>query len=239
MAPRLWEDERVRRGMEAQLARREERLRAGEQPVGWKLGLGTPAAMEKLGTSGPLVGFLTSATRLEPGSSASTAGWEKPVLEPEVAVHLARDVEPGAAEEEVRVAIGALGPAIELADVAEASGAEDPGPVLAGNVVHRAVLLGPAATSRAGGDASRLRVRVTRDGEPLGGTDDPLAAVGGDLVALVRHTADVLGAFGQRLRAGEVLITGSTLAPPPAADVAGHVRYVLEPLGEVEMTVER
>ena len=52
-------DPRVRRGLEAQLAARERRLAAGERPLGWKLGFGSPEARERLDTAAPLVGFLT------------------------------------------------------------------------------------------------------------------------------------------------------------------------------------
>ena len=52
-------DPRVRRGMEAQLAGRERRLAGGETSLGWKLGFGSAEAMEGLGITAPLVGFLT------------------------------------------------------------------------------------------------------------------------------------------------------------------------------------
>ncbi len=225
----LWEDDRVRRGMEAQVARRRERLEAGERAVGWKLGFGTAQAMEKLGTSGPLVGFLTSATLHEPGASVSVGGLEGAVLEPEVAVHLARDLAGGASEDEARAAIGGLGPAFEVAEVGAAP--DGPEAILAGNIVHRAVVLGPAVEGAHGGG---LRVAVTRDGAEIAAADDALAAIGGDLLRLVRHTADVLGAFGERLRAGDVVITGSTIAPPPPAE-PGLARVDLGVLGTLEV----
>jgi len=225
----LWEDERVQRGMRAQLERRRERLAAGEQALGWKLGFGTPQAMAKLGTVAPLVGFLTSGTRVEPGATVSVSGFAKPVLEPEVAVHVGRDLAAGASDAEVRGAVAGLGPAIEVADVGAAG--DDPEAILAGNVVHRAVLLGPSTFEV---DTGALRVAVLRDGETVAQSDDPLAAVGGDLVALVRHVARVLEAFGEHLRAGEVIITGSTIAPPPPG-APGLVRVELAPLGALEV----
>ena len=41
-----WDDPRIARGMRAQLARRRERIAAGEAPLGWKVGFGAPAAMK-------------------------------------------------------------------------------------------------------------------------------------------------------------------------------------------------
>ena len=88
----LHEDPRVERGMERQLQLRRRVLEHGARPLGWKLGLGTPAAMEKLGTSAPLVGFLTDRSLLEPGARCAVGGWGKPTAEPEVAIHVATDV---------------------------------------------------------------------------------------------------------------------------------------------------
>ena len=44
----------------------------------------------------PLVGFLTRNARVQSGGSVSFAGWSKPVVEPEIAVHIGRDVPAGA-----------------------------------------------------------------------------------------------------------------------------------------------
>ncbi len=65
--------------MAAQLNRRRERIKAGEKPLGWKVGFGAPAAMEKLGIDAPLVGFLTDKALVASGSTISLADWRKPV----------------------------------------------------------------------------------------------------------------------------------------------------------------
>ena len=39
-----WDDPRIARGMEKQLAVRRARIAAGETPLGWKVGLGAPPA---------------------------------------------------------------------------------------------------------------------------------------------------------------------------------------------------
>ena len=55
---KAWEDPRIARGMKLQLAKRRERIAAGEKPLGWKMGFGAPAAMAKLNISAPLIGYL-------------------------------------------------------------------------------------------------------------------------------------------------------------------------------------
>src|SRR2546423_4256574 len=113
------DDPRIVRGMATQLALRQQRLDAGDRPLGWKVGFGAPAILERFKISGPLVGFLTQAARIEPGSMVSLAGWTKPVAEPEVAVHIGRDLPAGADRITVAAAIAGISPAIELADLDE------------------------------------------------------------------------------------------------------------------------
>src|SRR5215472_12809579 len=48
----------IKKGMTAQLATRRARIAAGEKPLGWKVGLGSPTTLQKLGLQAPLIGFL-------------------------------------------------------------------------------------------------------------------------------------------------------------------------------------
>jgi 2-oxo-3-hexenedioate decarboxylase len=220
MATAVWEDDRVRRGMAAHLETQRDR---GGTRIGWKMGLGLPAALERLGPTGPL---------LDSGASLTVAGWANPVLEPEIAVLFAADVEPGGTREDAAAAIEAIAAAIEMVDLATQP--TDPGAVLEGGFAHRAVLIGPR---REGLDLSGLRTTVTANGEPLASEDDPQGAVGGDVLGLVRHAADYLGAFGERLGAGQFLITGSTIAPPPKVQAGQELVYELAGVGTVEITL--
>ena len=208
-------DERVARGMRAQLARRRERLASGERSLGWKVGFGAPAALEQLGTAAPLVGFLTDRSLLAAGADgtvrADVSGWANPWFEAEIAVHMSDDL-PGDADRDGAVAaIAGLGPAVELADVDPPPGS-DPEEILAGNIFHRHVILGPVDTTRR--TAEGIGGRVLRGGEEVDRTDDPQALTG-DVIDVVRHVAGVLAVHGERLRAGEVIITGAVVPPLP------------------------
>jgi 2-keto-4-pentenoate hydratase len=110
----------------------------------------------------------------------------------------------------------------------------DPEAVLAGGFAHRAVLIGP---KRDGFDISGLATTVSANGEVIASEDDPQGAVGGDILGLVRHAADYVGAFGERLAAGQLLITGSTIAPPPKVQAGQHLVYELAGVGTVEVTL--
>src|SRR2546422_6132431 len=82
--------------MQAQLAGWRSRVAGGAARVGWKIGFNSPAAQRQLGLDGTVVGHLTQATVLAPGTSHSLAGSHLVGAEPEVAIHLGRDVPAGA-----------------------------------------------------------------------------------------------------------------------------------------------
>ena len=220
-------DERIAAGMRDQLAVRDERVRAGDRQIGWKVGFGSAAAKAALGTDRPLVGFLMESNRVDDGADVAVATWTAPFLEPEIAVHLERDVAPDAAWSDVRSAIGGLSAAIELADVDPPP--EDVRAILAGNIFHRHVVLGAVEEGRATGDG--ITGRFLRDGEEIAATDDP-SALTGELVEVVRLTAETLAACGEHLRAGEVVITGSVITPQPVAP-GQRVEVELGPLGRL------
>jgi len=225
-------DPRVVRGMQAQLASWRRRVAGGASRVGWKIGFNSPAAQKQLGLDGTVVGHLTQATVLAPGTSHSLAGSHLVCAEPEVAIHLGRDVPAGADGEAARAAIGALGAAIELVDIDRPL--DDLEAILAANVFHRAVMLGPPRTERAGGVLAGVTAGVFRNGDEIASVE--AAAAAGDLSAVVCHVADWLAAFGEQLRAGDRIICGS-LAPPIWVTPGDRVRVDIGPLGTVEVAL--
>ena len=217
--------------MEKQLELRRARLEAGQRSIGWKVGFGAPAAMEKLGISSPLIGFLTDKALLPPGTKVSIEGWVKPAIEPEIAIYIGEALDPQADRETLRAGIEAIGPAIELADL-------DPPPVeveaiLSGNIFNRHVILGKADPSRAGCILDGLTARVYRDEEELATITD-LLALTGDLIEIVRHVVGTLASVGAGLRPGEVIIAGS-IVPPIWAESSLDFRYELDPVDSISI----
>ena len=157
---KLWEDPRVARGMRVQLDLRRQRLAGGDKSLGWKVGFGAPAMLKQLGISGPLVGFLTQNARVQSGGSVSLAGWANPVAEPEIAVHIGRDVPAGADRDTAAAAIAGISPAIELVDVHTPP--QDPERILGENIYQRHVVLAGAGTARAGANPDGLTCRIIR-----------------------------------------------------------------------------
>jgi 2-keto-4-pentenoate hydratase len=228
---KVWEDARVVRGMQAQLDLRRKRLDGGDRPLGWKVGFGAPAMLKLLDISGPLVGFLTQNARVQSGGSVSLAGWSKPVAEPEIAVHIARDVPAGADRATAGAAIAGISPAIELVDLTAPP--QDPERVLAENIYQRHVVLGDGP-ARAGGASDGLTCRILRRGSEFARTSDPQANTG-EWTDIVRHVADLLAAFGERLRAGEIIITGSVVPPLTIEPGEDALAFEVEPLAGVSV----
>jgi 2-keto-4-pentenoate hydratase len=208
-----WEDPRIARGMAEQLRRRRELLSSGRKPLGWKLAFGGPAAMERLHTNAPLVGFLMQDALVPPGSTISISRWKKPAAEPEITVHLGKNLAAGSGRETAKAAIAGLGPAIEVADVDHPS--DDVEGTLAGDIYQRHIVLGRSDPARAGGLFDGLAARVLRNGSEIANITQPqsLQALTGELIDIVRHTANLLAVFGESLRAGEIIIGGSIIPP--------------------------
>ena len=207
--------------MQEQLALRRSRLAAGHRHLGWKVGFGAPAAMESLRLDGPLVGFLTDGSLVAPDEEVSIQGWVRAVAEPELAAWIRSDVPTAASPDEVRAAIGALGPAIELADVDPQP--EDVEQILAGNIFHRRVILGHRDPARAGASLEGFVGRVWVDDDQVAEVSDP-EAVTGPLLRVVAHVAATLAAVGEGLKAGDIVITGSIVPPIPLAAPA-QIRF--------------
>jgi 2-keto-4-pentenoate hydratase len=224
-------DERIATGMRALLAARDERVRDGERQIGWKFAFGAPAAAERLGIDRPLVGILMDAGVVEDGAEVAIGSWTSPVLEVEIAAHLRRDVAPDASWDDVRDAIGGLAAAIELVDL---DGPRDDIPaVLAVNIFHRHVTLGPVRAGHATADGITASVRI--DGEEVVATDDPTALTG-ELVEMLRLTAEQLGACGELLSAGDVVIAGAVVTPQPVAP-GRRIEARLDPLGTLSLAL--
>lgn len=222
-----WDDPRIARGMATQLAARRARIAAGERPIGWKVGLGAPPAMQRLGITAPLVGYMMEKSLLPDGASVPVGTWTQLVAEPEIAVTMAADLPGGSDRAATVAAIGSLGPAIELVDLhAPQADVEE---ALAGNIYHRHVILGDQDPARAGAKLDGLTGLVFRRGQEVARQVDLQANIG-EIVGIVAHVAGTLSAYGERLRKGDVIITGS-LVPPPRIDAdETDFAYTLEPM---------
>jgi 2-oxo-hept-3-ene-1,7-dioate hydratase len=200
--------------MRVLLARRAADLANGSEPVGWKIGINVAALQEHFGLAGPVVGFLTSTTVMEPGTTIDLTGWQRPMLEVEVAVRVGPDG-----------GVATLAPALELVDLDLPF--EHIGPILEGNVFHRGVVFGP---EQAGLDLPALDVAVERG-------DKAVAA--GSLSEAPARTIAVVRAFlethGATLDPGQRIICGSLISPM-AVEPGDQLQVGFGPLGHMTVS---
>jgi 2-keto-4-pentenoate hydratase len=138
----------------------------------------------------------------------------------------------GADRQDVRRAIAALGPAIELADVDGPM--DDVQATLAGDIFQRHVILGPRDAMRSGARLDGLKGRVTRSGQDVPVPRDLETNIG-DVLNIVRHVADVAGAVGGGLRAGQFIICGSLTPPMFLEPGENGIDFQLAPIGAVSV----
>lgn len=227
------DDPRILRGMEKQLQLRRERLQSGEKPIGWKVGFGAPASMERLKLDKPLIGFLTDKILAPSGATISIAGWTKPAVEPEIAVYLDRNVAGNADRAAVQAAIASIGPAFEIADVNFPP--ENVEQILAENIYNRHVILGRRDPSRAGCLLDGLEAQIERDKVEIARTSD-LQALTGNILDTVCHAANLLSIFGESLRADEFMIMGSVI-PPIWIEYPTSIQYQLPPIDSLQVEI--
>jgi 2-keto-4-pentenoate hydratase len=216
--------------MQRQFALFEERKRSGARRIGWKVGFGAPSAKEKLRIDTALVGFLLDRAMLPDGASVALAGWTKLVAEPEIAIEIGRDVPASASEQEAAQCVAAIGPAIELADIDGPM--DDVESILAGDIFQRHVIFGPRQSIALPGGLSGLNGAVTRNGQAVPVPAD-LETNTGRLLDTVRQVAATLAAFGDVLRAGDVVIAGSVTPPLLLGADDNTLSWELQPIGRV------
>ena len=230
------DDPRIQAGMRRQFALFEERKRSGARRIGWKVGFGAPAAKEKLKIESALVGFLLDRAVLPDGASVSLAGWTQAgrrTGDRDRDRHATcRRVQ---ANRRRRNAIAAIGPAIELADIDGPM--DDVESILAGDIFQRHVIFGPRRAVTLPGGLSGLTGEVIRNGQSVPVPAD-LEANTGRLLDTVRQVAATLAAFGEVLRAGDVVIAGSVTPPLMLGADDRALSWELRPIGRVGVSFD-
>lgn len=233
---RPWEDPRVVDGLAHQFRARRAALDSGAEPIGWKVGFGAPAAREMMQIDAPLLGYLTDRSVLPSGATVSPAGWQRGIVEFEVAAYLGADLGGGATADDARKAVAALGPSIELANIDLPIGAEHVSDILAGNIFHEAVILGDPDPARAGIDLAGMTACILVDGDEWSRVTD-LQALTGAYPDIVATVADTLAANGEVLREGDVIITGSVIPPIPVGE-GTEFTLCLDPFEPISVVVD-
>jgi 2-keto-4-pentenoate hydratase len=211
----------------ARIARRDDR--PGQRRVGWKVGLTAKAIQEQFRVHEPVFGCLLAEGRKPSGHVFHAAELIKPGFENEVLVELGRDVPPGADRATVAAAVATLAPALEIIETRGDFTAQL-ALALADNAQQKAFVAGTPVRAAEISDLAAVTARVRINGaEVATGTG---AAVLGHPYESVAWLAGKLAQFGERLRAGDLIMSGSFTRQFPLA-AGDTVETAFEGLGTV------
>lgn len=184
---------------------------------GWKIAATSEAGQKHINVDGPMAGRILPETVIPDGGTASMAGNEMRVAEPEFAFRMAADLPPRPSPysaQEVLAAVGTLHPAIEIpdsrfADFISAGAAQ----IIADNACAHLFVLGAPTTSnwRTLDLVEEKPVIALRGKQYTGHGKNVL----GDPVIALTWLANELRQLGVTLKAGEVVTTGTCHPPLP------------------------
>ena len=223
---------------EAFVAARAKRLGA---VVGYKIALSSAAMRRFVGVDAPQAGAMHLSTLRRSPARIRAADYVGLIVEFEIAVELAEDLPAADApfsRERVAKAVGAIMPAIEIADDRGADYAQlvrHPLDLIADNTWNEGAVLGRAATDWRSLDLGKIRAVATINGSPVG--EGVGAEAMGHPLDAVAWVANHLASLGHSLIRKEIIITGS-LVTSKRVKAGDQVRFDLEGAGSVELRIE-
>ena len=193
---------------------------SGQNVVGWKIAATSKAGQKHIRVDGPLAGCLLAARARESGARIALTGNNMKVAEAEFAFRMGADLPKSAQSygvDEVLAAVATLHPAIEVPD----SRYQDFTRVGAAQLIADLAcacwfVIGPEVRADwRVRDLAQHSVSAYRNGA-LAGQGSGANVLGDPRVALA-WIANELCAYGDGLRAGDVVITGTCLTPVPVS----------------------
>jgi 2-keto-4-pentenoate hydratase len=184
---------------------------------GWKIAATSEAGQKHINVDGPMAGRILPETIIPDGGTASMAGNEMRVAEPEFAFRMRADLPPRSSPysvQEVLDAVDTLHPAIEIpdslfADFVSAGAAQ----IIADNAcAHLFVLGAPTSANWRALDLVDEKPVITLRGKQFIGHGKNVL---GDPRVALTWLANELRQLGVTLKAGEVVTTGTCHPPLP------------------------
>jgi 2-oxopent-4-enoate/cis-2-oxohex-4-enoate hydratase len=214
----------IQRALEKTLVER------GDRVVGWKAGFTNATLQESYGVSEPVLGFLLASGVFVSGDSVPLSRFVSLGLEVEMAFVMKADLAgPGVTAASALLAVEGAVPSFELIDF-RMSGKPRGTDFVADGVLANAIVLGGPLTPVTGLDLSLEGVVYEENGQRV--ATATAAEVMGNPLNSLAWLANALGKLGGRLRAGDVVLTGSIskVFRPKAGD---SVRACFTRLGSV------
>jgi len=214
-----------------QLGLIERRCAAGEQQIGWKVGLTAPAIQQQFGFHEPVFGCILQ--RDESGRVFRPDELIKPGFEPELCLRVGRDLTGDITPEVARGAIDMVYPALEIIET-RGPFTEQIAVALADNAQQKTVVLGAGVALRPGVALDEVVASVTINDAPV--TTGRGDAVLGNPINSVVWLAGKLRDYGRMLKAGEIIMSGSFTRQFPITP-GDRIRVDFAAIGAVETSM--
>ncbi|WP_420832635.1 2-oxo-hept-4-ene-1,7-dioate hydratase [Salipiger mangrovisoli] len=207
----------------AQIARK---LAEGRRVLGWKIGLTSKAMQAALGIDTPDSGILYDDMDFQNGGVVPAGRFIQPRIEAEIAFIMKAPLSGDATREQVLAATGAVAPALEILDTRILRSDPATGQsrrifdTVADNAANAGIVLGAERHAPESLDLRWVGAIVTRDAEVV--ATGLGAAVLNDPVTSLVWLARRMGQYGQRIEAGQVVLSGSFIGPvecPPGTEI--------------------
>ncbi|MBB3992322.1 2-oxo-hept-4-ene-1,7-dioate hydratase [Croceicoccus naphthovorans] len=211
---------------------------AGDPVIGWKIGLTSKAMQAALSIDIPDSGVLLRSMAFDNGAHIAPGRFIQPRIEAEIAFVMRTGLEPEEiSAEAILAATDYVAPALEILDTRITRKDPETGRLrnvcdtISDNAANGGIVLGAPVRDLAALDLRFVGAIVSKDGEVeetgLG------AGVLGDPLVSMAWLVERLATCGDRVEAGQVILSGSFIRPieaPPGSDIAAD----FGPFGRVE-----
>jgi 2-oxo-3-hexenedioate decarboxylase len=214
-------------------ALRARQLARGAHLVGYKAGLTSFAKMRQMGVESPVFGYLLDVHAVADGGTCSFDELIHPKVEPEIAFVLGRELKgPGCHVGAVLAATDFVMPGIEVIDSRYRDFKFDLKSVVADNTSATRFVVGGQPLGVEGVDLRTLGVVLEKNGEPV--AFGAGAAVLGHPASAIAMLANHLGARGESIPAGSVILSGG-ITVAVAVDKGDAVTLRVQNMGSTSL----
>jgi 2-keto-4-pentenoate hydratase len=216
-----------------QLALIDRRVAAGERRIGWKVGLTAKEIQAQFGFYEPVFGCVLE---MQPtGHVFGATELIHPGFESELCIRLGYGLEGNVSPEQVRAAVDVVYPSVEIIET-RGDLVKQMALALADNAQQRSVVAGAPVPLAPDAALDQVTVRVQLNGREV--ATGLGSAVLGNPLNSIAWLAGKLGQYGQRLRPGDVIMTGSFVRQFPLS--AGDIAVAeFSGIGRVEVSIAK
>jgi 2-keto-4-pentenoate hydratase len=226
----------VAQGYELQSAVAQLRCDRGERTIGYKVGCTSPAIRAQLGIDHCVSGRLYDSEQHSSGAVLSRSGFANLAIEGELAVELSREpIEKEFPEVEIPACVARVFPVIELHNHVMRGEQPSAGELIANNAIHAGFVTGAGVSPNNICDARSLdssTLSIFADDRLLDECAGP--ALIQTINSSLKWLTEVVRDRGDRLSAGQIILTGSIPSLIPIAEDCG-IRVDAPPFGSVEV----